>query len=595
MTDAPRHRGAREWVLRSLLMLLSCAGCGEAPSKSHAHPPPPPTPPVCVHQAASALSVVDRSLIGSAADYRADLGLRAREDELRRSQQARRNVAWKVVERVLRPVALDPTALPDAQKPTIPAFQTWYARDDLSRVFARAYDALSPERRKARSPLSAAELHTAFLWNERAVDDFEEWTSERLWAYQHAVQTATQVSGLGGLYRVAYGASAGAHMLGSYGKVLDCRDHPPPSSASTPLAPETVFAGPLSLQACDDWALDPLDLSAGETLEVSFEHVSGEGLVRVNYASAGSAWNSCEPEGSTPCIVKGPASVRVSAQTDHVALRGHLSVLRSREPAFAAPCVRGQFPGTAVVVKADFRRAGLGFTLPTYDTSAAALEARLAKGGDMSWTEPDGQADPQEGDIYTIQLPNGNRFRLAALHIMTKELEHWLWVTLWWSPEPDSDFGADRPASLQGPLSHYKMCTVSAFEEGDLDPTGGYEGKMESLGKALALTHAGVGGPTWCSNPYLERGSHNASTNCIGCHQHAGSGLTPEAILADPRKYPQQGRTRVRDSFPSDYVYALSAGDDLGAVFQAQEENAASTRSTCESVGCSPSGRVPSW
>ena len=26
--------------------------------------------------------------------------------------------------------------------------------------------------------------------------------------------------------------------------------------------------------------------------------------------------------------------------------------------------------------------------------------------------------------------PNGNRYRLAGLHLMTKELDHWLWITL---------------------------------------------------------------------------------------------------------------------------------------------------------------------
>jgi hypothetical protein len=526
-----------------------------------------------VHKASAALSVVDRSLIGSPADYQPDLSLEAREAELRHSQRARRQAAWKVVERVLRPVALDATDLPNVPNPAIPAFQTWLAKDDLSRVFAHAYGALSPARREARSPFGSSELQAAWAWNEHAVDDFEEWTSERLWAYQQAVQQAAQVSGLGGLYRVAYGASAGDHMLGSYGQVLDCRDHPPADTKSAKPAPYVLYSGPLSLQACDDWALAALELAKGDTLEVSFESIEGQGSLRVQSAIAPGKVNRCEPRAGVPCVVSGPATVQVSARTNASALSGELRVVRQREPAFAAPCVRGQFPASAVVVKADFRRAQLGFTLPAYDTSAAALETRLAAGGDMSWTEPDHEANPGADDIYTIQLPNGNRFRLAALHIMTKELAHWLWVTLWWSPEPNSDFGADRPASLQGPLGHYKMCTVMAFDEADADPTGGHGGTLDSLGQALAATHAGVGGPTWCSNPYLERGAHNAATNCIGCHQHAGTGLAPETILADPRHYPQQGRTRVRDSFPSDYLYALRAGDDLGAVFAAREDN----------------------
>ncbi|NIS36800.1 MAG: hypothetical protein GWN73_40355, partial [Actinobacteria bacterium] len=34
---------------------------------------------------------------------------------------------------------------------------------------------------------------------------------------------------------------------------------------------------------------------------------------------------------------------------------------------------------------------------------------------------------------------------------------------------------------------------------------------------------AAAGGPSWCSNPYIEHGRGNARTNCIGCHQHGGS------------------------------------------------------------------------
>ena len=74
---------------------------------------------------------------------------------------------------------------------------------------------------------------------------------------------------------------------------------------------------------------------------------------------------------------------------------------------------------------------------------------------------------------------------------MSKELDHWLWITLWWSPDPDSDFGADRPAAiaaLPGPWRNYKMCVTSSYLEGDPDPRGGADG---SLGDALAAVHGG--------------------------------------------------------------------------------------------------------
>ena len=83
------------------------------------------------------------------------------------------------------------------------------------------------------------------------------------------------------------------------------------------------------------------------------------------------------------------------------------------------------------------------------------------------------------------------------------------------------------------------MCVVSAHEEHD---------------------PAQPAGPTRCSNPYLERGAGNARTNCIGCHQHAGTSMLPENILKD---FPSDGRTEVRRNFPADYLFAVGREDSL--------------------------------
>jgi hypothetical protein len=47
------------------------------------------------------------------------------------------------------------------------------------------------------------------------------------------------------------------------------------------------------------------------------------------------------------------------------------------DPAWAA-CLAGPYPLDAAVVKADWRRAELGFTVPRFDTSAASLAAMTA-------------------------------------------------------------------------------------------------------------------------------------------------------------------------------------------------------------------------
>ena len=218
------------------------------------------------------------------------------------------------------------------------------------------------------------------------------------------------------------------------------------------------------------------------------------------------------------------------------------------------------------MVKADWRRAELGFGVPVVDTSGPALAAMRA-GDTRAWIA-DREADPGAADIYTAVLPNGNRYRLAGLHLMTKELDHWLWVTLWWSPEPDRDFGADRPAALAGTVwRNYKMCVVTAFDERDPDPRGG--AGDASLGDALAAVHDG---PSWCSNPMLEAGAHNGTSSCVGCHQHGGTTLRAEDILADDRQFPRDGRTQVRNNFPTDYSFAIITGDEIGRMLADEVE-----------------------
>jgi hypothetical protein len=129
---------------------------------------------------------------------------------------------------------------------------------------------------------------------------------------------------------------------------------------------------------------------------------------------------------------------------------------------------------------------------------------------------------------------------------------------------------ADRPAALAaGPWRYYKMCVVTAFRERDADPRGGLTG---SLADALAVAHAGAGGPSWCSNPMIELGHGNAASNCVGCHQHGGTALSSEAILADDTLFPDNGRTQLRNNFPDDYSWAVTAGDRLGRMFADQVE-----------------------
>jgi mono/diheme cytochrome c family protein len=248
-------------------------------------------------------------------------------------------------------------------------------------------------------------------------------------------------------------------------------------------------------------------------------------------------------------------------------------------------CFDREFPVNGVLVKAQWVRADFGRTVPAFDTDGTALAAQL--GGQAHWGDAgDRQRDPSPADILTIRLHNGDTYRLVGMHIMTKELRHWQWITLWWSDAPDADFGADRPDAVRDRLDpvwrNYKMCVVDGYTEQDGDPAARF-GEAPTLAAALRAAQAGAGGPTWCSNPYLERGRHNARTNCIGCHQHGGStmiadrngdgALEPldlDAVINDEALFPDTSRRQIRDLFPADYLYSINRVDDFAHVLQSE-------------------------
>ncbi len=397
-----------------------------------------------------ALRPVERKLVGAPVPYDADRSLAAQKDLLARSMKARREVAWKAVARAIRPVEIADPALRVRKKATVPAFRTWYQKDDIERVFSRLYE-------KHGGDVGA--IDEALAWNDR-----EPWALVKFWDRRSLVDDQRAVDGLGGNARVSYSPGFVRHIL---------RGH------------ETAIA---SLDALDEKASLP------------------------------------------------------------------------RSEANHAPDLDSEFPVDAAVVKTTWHRAELDKSMPVYDTSAATLaKKRDGSSDEGGWGKGVRTGSPGEGAIYTVKLESGDAYRLAGLHLATKELREWLWITLFWSDDPSSDFGADRPAEIGGVWANYKMCVTVAKEENDPDPRGGYPktGPLASLGDAIEAMHEGKGGPTWCSNPYIERGAKNAQTNCIGCHQHAGvPGLSSEAILADETRFPKAGRTKVRDTFPSDYTWA---------------------------------------
>ncbi|HVJ91047.1 MAG TPA: hypothetical protein VM580_14690, partial [Labilithrix sp.] len=222
-------------------------------------------------------------------------------------------------------------------------------------------------------------------------------------------------------------------------------------------------------------------------------------------------------------------------------------------------CFGREFAPDAAVIKASWRRNDAMITagLPVLDTSATALAKRMTGELDKGGWNLRGLPMKKAGaaDAYSVTLSDSTGYSLVGLHIMTKELRHWVWVTVWWSATPDEDFGQDRPEEIKqlgAPWNNYKMCVITDFDERAPDPRGGFEG---SLGDALAAVHDKH---TWCSNGFIEKGEHNAQTNCIGCHQHAGDIHSLDRVLTDAVKFPSTGRSKVRTGFPADYSWAFA-------------------------------------
>lgn len=269
------------------------------------------------------------------------------------------------------------------------------------------------------------------------------------------------------------------------------------------------------------------------------------------------------------------------------------STAPARSPTQFSHCI-DEFPRSAVMIKTEW--APIETETRMFDTSGAALSQQLDR-INGAWTE--GESDKRTtNNIYSVRADDNVVYGLNSIHFSTKDTREWIWVTLWWDPQPDRDFGADRPASIarfnQGVWANYKMCVTSAFVERDPAPWNSFESGQPTLAASLKSTHevmakqAAASPPgyrevtTWCSNPFVEGHPNNDKTNCIGCHQFsvagdenplvqskfvrffdtiwlsnsAGAGIPATARAIYARHYPQFGRSRVRQNFPADFAWS---------------------------------------
>ncbi|MBL4635079.1 MAG: hypothetical protein JKY56_14500 [Kofleriaceae bacterium] len=527
-----------------------------------------------MRSSSQAVLAEDRNILGAPGTYPADTSLRARTAELNASQKLRREAAWQSVAKLLQPVEFGQT-IPNLSSPnTIPLWQSFYGNDEAERLFLHLFEGLSPAERSSQTRFTPVSIDDAFGWNVNEVEGLANWPEERRLAYLEAIDSNAKLTGIAGVDQVGINPPALRHIVSSYPEILRCiADAPPDASDEGPgQSVQEMLRVPLSLAACEEAQLfGPFALSQGETLQASFSG-SGQELGGATLSvHANSPTGQMECESDTRCEVSGEREYYVRVLPGPEPLSAALQVDYKSPSSNWSSCLNKPFSTDSVIVKASWNRIFASNTLPTYKTSADALRRRLADNDTEGWGQEDGTADPGPDAIYTMELPNGQRYRLTGLHIMTKELDHWQWISLWWSDEPDLDFGQDRPQSiddLEGPWSNYKMCAVSKFNESDPLPGGGFEQSAPDLANALTSVYQGVGQPSWCSNPYIEEGSHNMATNCIGCHQHGGTTIASEDIIGMPTLYPQNGRSQVRNNFPQDYSWVISRGEQLGLYFK---------------------------
>jgi hypothetical protein len=439
-----------------------------------------------------------------------------------------------------------------------------------------------PDGRRARAPFGEAAIAAALAWNPTAVDELESWPEQRYLDYLDAIETDADLGGVGEVRRVVYSDGALRHLLASYAESLACRlDGVPAAFAVGPTMPARDVAATetASVVDCAMTTLGPYQVAPGAAL--SAQLLGGGGDVDV-YVRRGAPptldaydCRSTDVGAVDRCAVDAPDGGPVYVGL--LGVSGGGATARRAGGHRLSPGGSGPagVPGRPVPRR---QRGHQGRVEPRLRRHAgahvrhqrAAMGPLVEPGGLADWGPGAGGALPGPDEIYTITTPSDATFRLTGLHIMSKELPHWMWITLWWSDTPDDDFGADRPAAiaaLPGPWGHYKMAVSVAYLEEDADTTGGADG---TLGDALAATHGGVGQPTWTSNPFIELGAGNAATNCIGCHQHGGTDEVSEVIIADPARFPHHGRTQVRNNFATDYSWAIlgGRGDELAAIVQ---------------------------
>lgn len=100
-------------------------------------------------------------------------------------------------------------------------------------------------------------------------------------------------------------------------------------------------------------------------------------------------------------------------------------------------CLSEEFPADAAIVKTTWVSGDPGAEMPIYDMSASAIGTRLrGEIDDSGRGRGTRKATPNAASMYTVAFDNGKVYHLSGMHLVTKELRHWMWTSIFWGPNP---------------------------------------------------------------------------------------------------------------------------------------------------------------
>ncbi len=468
---------------------------------------------------------VDRKLIGQGQPYAGQPSID--KEALANSMRYRREKAWDIVASVLREVPIAQGQGLGGFQPlgakSLPLWQTWYDQAEFREVFKSLYGASGSDSRRQSRDFCPDALATA-LKKHAEKNLHIRYRGDRFENRLQQFNNVEQIRGISGRGITLFSPAIILHYMMNYQIAGRCRQE------RSKYMRETAPPSPENFAPCLKAEFPSRNSWPKQLATLDFSHCASQDMTLPDLSQR------LQEEG-----------------------------------------------GVAAAIKTSWTRVSPGQDVSHFNFDPESIE-KAFEAGEWKPTGASPTVDLQPDQIYTIEtIPDSAedprlRYQLTAMHIITKDVRDWMWISLIWSPDPQSNLGADRPPYLAQlkPWDNYKMCVTSGFDENDPNPGQSFQGDLPDLAASLNKIHSLAGPHTFCSNPFIERGKGNGRTNCIGCHQHARTGVGQDEIYLDApnipgneerrKTYPHGSRSKLRQNFPSDYLWSFFEDDILDIV-----------------------------